>query len=756
MSAGDANREALSKPLKAVAAAVLFAASVLALGLMLIPGIAWRHPAVDQVYAGFDPNLIYTDPTGQGSVAGTIQVSPRSLQMVAVRQSMPTATLATTPLQRFTASMDVVISSRGAGAFRVGIMSATAGAGAFLAFGGAPGYPVEVVTVQRAGVRQTLIGGELQVRARLASYAPGRPYHVEFVVDKVAGVIAAASADQHIRLTTAEIPDLLRSVRLSLNASVLPVMDPMSAGITNYALTLPHDWSGPNKVGDFRTRALVLVCLVLGGLALASQAYRVRWARIAYLGDILRWVRRTIRRLPWKTLAIVVLLVGGLVLVNVASFGLGNHPYDMLAEKIWGYTAAQYGPDQLYYRPGTVSMATITAGSPYHDASFAYEPTLAYVFLAAGWIGRWFGSITLNGSALEYVIKTINLLFILADGALIYSILRVFRLSPRTSLLGAALFVLNPIVWFSASVWGTTQVISAFFLFAAILAAEREQPTLAWLALALGALTRPQMLVATLVLAIVFGRRFSLRRSAVGIALAAVIVFLFLTPFSVKIAPSLPSDFMLHVLGFVTTTNDTSVSAQAASIWPLATLVLAHQHGLARMIFPAATQLGGGVSYGTAGLLLLASAVAIAIGRMLSRGVSTAAAYLPALAFAMMALVMFQTGITATHFVLVLAVLVLCMKVFGRLLYATAIGVLTITTFVMMVGSVEVALLYGHYESFPIHPGHSVLARALLQLSVNDLALTVGVLLNLAVLIALLLACLFPLRGSERVRPGPG
>src|SRR5207237_8361036 len=137
---------------------------------------------------------------------------------------------------------------------------------------------------------------------------------------------------------------------------------------------------------------------------------------------------------------------------------------------------------------------------------------------AAGSICRWCGSITVNGSGLQYVIKTISLLFILADGALSYSILRVFRLSPRTSLLGAALFVLNPIVWFSASVWGTTQVISAFFLFAAILAAEREQPTLAWLALALGALTRPQMLVASLVLAIVFGRRFPLRRRSDGIA----------------------------------------------------------------------------------------------------------------------------------------------------------------------------------------------------------------------------------------------
>ena len=47
------------------------------LALILIPASTWKSPKVDATVNSFDPNLMYSDSTGTGTVAGQINF-PRS------------------------------------------------------------------------------------------------------------------------------------------------------------------------------------------------------------------------------------------------------------------------------------------------------------------------------------------------------------------------------------------------------------------------------------------------------------------------------------------------------------------------------------------------------------------------------------------------------------------------------------------------------------------------------------------------------
>jgi len=86
------------------------------------------------------------------------------------------------------------------------------------------------------------------------------------------------------------------------------------------------------------------------------------------------------------------------------------------------------------------------------------------------------GAFALDDARVLYLIKSVNVLFGLADAALIYLILRQIRVDRRWSYIAAALFLFNPAVWFSMSVWGQTHVISLFLVLAAVLFAEKRRP----------------------------------------------------------------------------------------------------------------------------------------------------------------------------------------------------------------------------------------------------------------------------------------
>ena len=66
------------------------------------------------------------------------------------------------------------------------------------------------------------------------------------------------------------------------------------------------------------------------------------------------------------------------VVPNVMLFRLGGHPFDITNEKVYAYVAAHYGAVHLYYLPSLVGIPAVWNGVPYNEASFPYEPVLAY------------------------------------------------------------------------------------------------------------------------------------------------------------------------------------------------------------------------------------------------------------------------------------------------------------------------------------------------------------------------------------------
>src|SRR5439155_22566 len=116
--------------------------------------------------------------------------------------------------------------------------------------------------------------------------------------------------------------------------------------------------------------------------------------------------------------------------------------------------------------------------------------------------------------------------------------------------IATAMFVLNPALLFIMSIWGSTETLSIFFVLLSIWFALKKMPTWAWIALVLGAFTRPQMLVVAFLLGCAYLRMFPLQRNVIGISLSTITFFLIVAPLSVAISPSFALDYVVHVIGF--------------------------------------------------------------------------------------------------------------------------------------------------------------------------------------------------------------
>lgn len=127
------------------------------LALTLVPGQAWKAPATDARYGGFDSNLIYISTGGSG---GSVRIDPSSLRMAAPPDSQPTANLLTTPFQKVSAAVDVsIMENEGASEpFRIGVWSPWTKAGQFIVFGAAPQDSILAETIRGGDLGPTLTG----------------------------------------------------------------------------------------------------------------------------------------------------------------------------------------------------------------------------------------------------------------------------------------------------------------------------------------------------------------------------------------------------------------------------------------------------------------------------------------------------------------------------------------------------------------------------------------------------------------------
>lgn len=712
------------------------ALAMLMLVITLIPADLWRAPANDAVYSGFDPNIIFTSAGG----LGVVRASQDAIDMTAAQSSNPSANLATTLRRNLNASIDVTVyqTDQAVEPFRIGFWSPWTTSGFFIAFGPGPLNAVTADTIVNGAPGPTLIGGDIVDSTVLGHYQLGKSYRVAFSADRAGENISAAVAGDGVNaqasLNSAKSPAIFTNVQLSLTASASSLEGTSHVALTNYTLTLPHEPSWASSVHDAVASGLVIALTLLGILAVAVTAIKRR--RI-FSGPI----ARTRIRLPW----LVFVAVGLYLVGNVLLFPLGAHPFDFGDEKLYAYVARAYGPSQLFFLPDVTSLASIWGGVPYVEAAFPYGPVVAYLFTGIGWLNSLLfaggGIFGLASAQLGYVIKSVNVLFGLADAALIYAIMREIKVSQGWSRVAAALFLFNPAVWFSMSIWGQTHVISLFLVLAAVLMAEKHLPFWAWLALAAACLTRPQMVVFGLLLGIVFLRKFSWRENLSALSWTVIVTFVLLTPLTLATSPSLPVDIMLHNFHVQEAGGNqtvlTTVSQDAYSLWPLITYLVGGVSGVQRVFTPSSTLLLGSATYQQVSqVLTLAVMLVISAALLLrKRAGFESGAYLPLVALGITSFLMLLTGIVATHFLLALPFLLLCRPRMSPIAYFYVATIWTITTFVPMFGDLGVVLSGRDYPLL----AHSAITRFFVTLYSWDRFITLGVVANICAVIWLAL-----------------
>ncbi len=572
--------------------------------------------------------------------------------------------------------------------------------------------------------------------------ASGRP---ATVIDP-RGLAATATVSDH------EAPELLHSLRQTLTASSTSFGGSAAVVLSDYHLTLGHQRLWAVRVDDPVEKSLFLVLLILGGLLAAVRVLPWFSSQVAAAGR--NRMRMRVKAALDKRITLPVgALLGAagitiaVVVPNVMLFGLGSQPFDMGSQKIWAYVSGTSSPIQIYFLPNLVSLAKVWGGAPYHEAVYPYQPIMAYLFMGIGGAYRLLlsspGTIVIDSAPLEALIKTVNLGFGLVDGLLIYLIATRLGVGRRWSLIASSLFLFNPAVWFSMSVWGTTHVVSLAFMLAAMWFAQKGRPGAAWLALAAGSLTRPQMVVVALLLVPFLLRTFPIKRNAFALSWVIIAAFVTLAPFTRSSSPSLPVDIMMHTLNVQEGGGNedalTTVSQDAYSIWPLLTASVEHKTGRARIFTPSAHSLLGPFTYQRASQVLTMAFLLLVAAFLLfvTRRRSGLANSLPLVAFGLTGFLLLKTGLVASHFILALPFLLLCRRWLTTGVYLSVIAVWTVTTLVPMYGDLGYAIATVNYRSLALQPGANPLTRLFVNFYSSDSFITIGILANAGVLIVL-------------------
>jgi hypothetical protein len=700
--------------------------------VVAIPADLWKAPVNDAVYTGFDPNLDFATAAG----AGAVHVSTDSIDMT----SPSTVNLATTLLPKLNASVDVVVLDNTSAPIpvRFGVWSPWTNTGQFVVFGPAPQNLITAQTLVNGKNGPTLIRGDVSTSTELGHYKLGQPYRVAVGLDKTAGTITTrVTGPDGTSAVASASTAMFGNVQVSLNASS-PEPGISHVVLGNFALILPHQRVWASKADDPLLRAILILLALAGLILLAITAVRRRPSiRLAAFTSGLRSRISNVRRGP--ALVAVAGAVAFYLIGNALLFALGGHPFDMGNEKLYAYVARAYGPPQLYYLPNLVSMAWISNGIPFIESAFPYEPTSAYLHSAIGWAGSILfaggGLFSPRSVQIEYLTKAVNVSFGLADAGLIFLISRQLGLSTRWSATAGALFLFNPAVWFSMSVWGQTHVFSLFLVLAAVWLAEKQQVLGAWLMLAAACLTRPQMVVFGLLLGIVFLRKFTWSENVSALSWTVVVVFLFLMPFTLATSASLPVDIMLHNLNVQEGGGNvavlTTVSQDSYSIWPFITYLARGASSLSRAFTPSSDLLIGSLTYARVSQILTVSAMVVVAGTLLFRKRSTdgPGAYLPFVALGIASFLMLLTGILATHFLLALPFLLLCRKWLGSQAYFFVIAIWTVTTLVPMYGDMGVVMSAQDYPLLARANNH--LTQFVVNLYSADRFITVAVVANI-------------------------
>jgi hypothetical protein len=343
--------------------------------------------------------------------------------------------------------------------------------------------------------------------------------------------------------------------------------------------------------------------------------------------------------------------------------------------------------------------------------------------------------------SLEFLIKTGSMLFGLANGVLIYLLARGMKLSRVVALVPAGLFLFNPAVSVDSSLWGETENVSLFFILLSMWQGQRKSPLGAWLALGAAVLTRPQMAVPGALLALVYLKMFGVRQSFRPLCWSVVLLYLVLGPFLWHFSPSLPVDYAARVSSTHLLNGGEAalqgVSHSGYSIWPLVTGLLEGLSGRTRSLYPEASPLFGGLSYGEASNILVAGLL-LAVGALIvtrRRSSQDLADYLPLVAFGMLGWSMLTTGMISRYFIYALALVIASRASLRATPYFAIAGALTVTSFVTQFGAIGFAVRDVPHLAPLLHDSNNPVTGLAMDLYAGDLFITVGVLANTLALV---------------------
>ncbi len=199
----------------------------------------------------------------------------------------------------------------------------------------------------------------------------------------------------------------------------------------------------------------------------------------------------------WSLGALGIVLLLGLGLRVILAYLLPGSGFgvDLTSFHYWAANLAKLGPNGFYNR----------------DFFADYTPGYLYVLWFVGWL-HTLPAWNAIGEAVAWLAnfdyKVPSILADLAIGWIVHRMVLELGGSKRHALLGAALFVFNPISWFDSTVWGQVDSFGVVFLLLGVRELWHDHPERASILAMTAAVIKPQLGILIPILAAVILRRY--------------------------------------------------------------------------------------------------------------------------------------------------------------------------------------------------------------------------------------------------------
>ncbi len=691
-----------------------------ALALVFIP---WPTPYPEIRVEEFVPDLLTVDVKGFQPRAGRVAISRNEIELKAVPRSQPTVHVLTSEVP-FTAAFSVSVRERYANdtyPFQIKVWN--------------PSHEVAVEAwygpdgVISAGFRSQ---NTWKHTRGLLNYAIGGR-EVWTITSDGKGVtfeVSASGGRAIFEVRPETFADVFRQPSLSLTMyATAPGAGRSEVIIRDPAISVPRQTRyGTTAQGTWYRVAV-------GFIACVALLWLVAVVRSQGGVSVGRLTARL--RVPGRHVAV-------LIVVSALSLCLGwqlsrvpGHPYDVRSATVWSHVARQYGLSAILRHPQLGTERDAHGGQPYAAMVYPYPPPLTYFF----WL---VGRIAPEGHTAS-TLKTLLTLVTVAGGVGIFVLLRSLRVAPAAATLAASAYMLNPAVLFDGAVWGQTDAVMAFFLLLGAAGIVSNSAALLWTGVILAALTKQTGALFAPVLLLLAGTRLGVRPMIRDLPIAIVVVFLFLTPaFLAGIHPStIYRPMITKLLEFGAAGNGEVTIAVASlgafNLWPVLAATEGAQ-GWTRLAFPDLTPTYLSLSHFVWSRIafgLLAVILALIVFKRKPLGVGTEFLVLAAYGVGMAVLL---TRVHPRYMFFGLMFTAAALPWMPRRLGIPTLLVLTGTMLTALWGMMVFTSIW-HPGLLPAFaPDRFWLHRAAAVALGSDLGITIGGLLNMAALLALLSA----------------